>query len=82
MRKGFTITELLVVILAIVAIIFVAWVSFKGSPDMRLMTGIGIVALYLPAIFANIRNGRMDGIQAMAFGVGVMLIASKFIFPA
>lgn len=81
MRKGYTVTELLFVIIFIVALVFVAWVSFKGSPNLRLMTGIGVVALYLPACLANIARGCMDGIQAMCMAVGVMLIASKFVFP-
>ncbi len=82
MRKGFTLTELLTLILVIAGAIFIVWATFKGTPDIRLMTGIALCALYLPATIAGIIHHRMNGFHPMCIAVGALLIASKFVFAA
>lgn len=79
MRKGFTLPELLFVIVVFAGIIFVAYATIKGTPNLRLFTGIALVAMYLPTTIAGIIHHRVEALKVVAMTVGILLISSKFI---
>jgi hypothetical protein len=79
MRNGYTITELLIGILILLGLGFGVYAVFYGTPTVKMLTGIAIVALFLPSTISGIIHGRITTVQCVAMMIGAVLIASKFV---